>query len=197
MEKAATHFSIVHAKTCPTVLSRCFNLTCCNMAGHLPLAIWTLVCIQLLHWAITFLLLWHFGFCCDILGYSSASAPASAPLQHEMECLPVLHLFCNTQLLNNSLDIANKVLHDTNQIHCRRTTYPSQESSVLSFFRLFLRHRIPEEFKGCNTKSLNPSAMQVNTMTPTSKNKSPLVSPMYKGLEGYHVMGLRKPNKLP
>ena len=128
---------------------------------------------------------------------SSASTPASAPLQHEMECLPVLHLFCNTQLLNNSLDIANKVLHDTNKIHCRRTTYPSQESSILSFFRLFLRHRIPEEFKGCNTKSLNPSAMQVNTMTPTSKNKSPLVSPMYKGLEGYHVMGLRKPNKLP
>ena len=69
MEKAATHFSIVHAKTCPTVLSRCFNLTCCNMAGHLPLAIWTLVCIQLLHWAITFLLLWHFGFCRDILGW--------------------------------------------------------------------------------------------------------------------------------
>ena len=59
----------MHAKTCPTVLSRCFNLTCCNMAGHLPLAIWTLVCIQLLHWAITFLLLWHFGFCCDILGW--------------------------------------------------------------------------------------------------------------------------------
>ena len=114
-----------------------------------------------------------------------------------MECLPVLHLFCNTQLLNNSLDIANKVLHDTNQIHCRRTTYPSQESSVLSFFRLFLRHRIPEEFKGCNTKSLNPSAMQVNTMTPTSKNKSPLVSPMYKGLEGYHVMGLRNPTNCP
>ena len=132
MEKAATHFSIVHAKTCPTVLSRCFNLTCCNMAGHLPLAIWTLVCIQLLHWAITFLLLWHFGFCCDILGYSSASAPASAPLQHEMECLPVLHLFCNTQLLNNSLDIANKVLHDTNKIHCRRILHRSPPFCLFS-----------------------------------------------------------------
>ena len=63
---------------------------------------------------------------------SSASAPASAPLQHEMECLPVLHLFCNTQLLNNSLDIANKVLHDTNKIHCRRILHRSPPFCLFS-----------------------------------------------------------------
>ena len=47
VEKATAHFAIVHSKTCAAVLSWCLDLSCCDMAVDLSLAIWTLVRIQL------------------------------------------------------------------------------------------------------------------------------------------------------